>query len=456
MKTTKRSLLITTIAVALIFISLFIIKTPIMKDIADKMETEKESIVKNNKEQYVVEDHTRADVEAETPALKSAYLREPNNDKKRRAYAKNLFERGDIWEAKKIIAPLATVKTTNLKDLELAAKVALLTQEFDQSEKLFKQLYELSKKDTESYKEAVEGLTLTYYQTNQFNKIKDLPTIENLEKPERADITRFLKKFIGKPYQIEWTSTDKIGHLPFTNDHFQPGELPHMDININGHKLDFLLDTGGDRLYVDKTVYKKIGVKPIQETKNKYAYTNGEYVDEILGVLGAVELNGVTIRNVPIHVGELRSRGQDIDGIITTQFLKNFLSTIDYENNEITLRERGATGKSQFQKSMEGRNLIKIPFFLSKNHLMFAKGNFNGYKGMNMFMDSGLAASQEAIITNETTALLGLKKEEISGTRYYAADANSIGLDGLHSPAGQVLGNVFVEDNPYWRLGFVW
>jgi len=95
-----------------------------------------------------------------------------------------------------------------------------------------------------------------------------------------------------------------------------------------------------------------------------------------------------------------------------------------------------------------------LPFFMTSLHLMFTKGSINGKGNLNMFMDSGLAAPHEAVISNETTDLLGLKKEEVTGTPYYTAAVDSIGLKGLTSPAGSVLGNVFFEENPYWKQGF--
>ena len=107
-------------------------------------------------------------------------------------------------------------------------------------------------------------------------------------------------------------------------------------------------------------------------------------------------------------------------------------------------------------EAMVGRVIAQMPFFMAATHLMFAKGSINGHENMNMFMDSGLGAAQKAIITNETSQILDLVKEEIQGTPYYIADVDSIGLNGLASTPEQVLGNVFVEDNPYWRLGFLW
>jgi len=405
---------------------------------------------------YKKAERTRADVEKQFPAIQKAFKSSPGTPENRRAYAKVLFELGNIWQANDVIATIATPQATNLSDLELGAELALLTMDLERSEVLHKRLKALSKEDSESYEKAVEGLMLTYFQANQYPKTKDLPIIKDKDKPSKENFLRLLKLFKGKPYQIECTSADKTAHLPFTNDIFEPGVLPYMKVTVNGHKLDFLLDTGGANLYLDNSMVEKIGVNVIQRTKNKYAYTNGEYVDEVMGSVKTVELDGVIVKNVPVYTTELKKRGVQTDGIVTTQFLKQFLSTMDYENNEITLRERNESGKTQFMESMKGRDLVQMPFFMASQHLMFAKGTINGKGNLNMFMDSGLAAPSEAIVTNETTNLLGLEKEEIAGTRYYTAPVDSVGLESLPSPAGSVMGNVFVEENPYWSQGFAW
>ena len=102
---------------------------------------------------------------------------------------------------------------------------------------------------------------------------------------------------------------------------------------------------------------------------------------------------------------------------------------------------------------------------------MFAKGSLNGHKGMNFFMDSGLAASMPLVVVDETVEFLGLKKNEIPGTTYYWSPIESHGLDGLASgpshPEGgaqpspparggsAALGNVFVEEDFFWQFGFM-
>ncbi len=94
-------------------------------------------------------------------------------------------------------------------------------------------------------------------------------------------------------------------------------------------------------------------------------------------------------------------------------------------------------------------------FFMTGTHLMFAKGSLNGHEGINYFLDSGLAMSMPMIVVDETVEFLGLQMNAIEGTSYFWASIESHGLDGLVKGATQAMGNVFVEEDPFWQSGFM-
>ena len=59
------------------------------------------------------------------------------------------------------------------------------------------------------------------------------------------------------------------------------------------------------------------------------------------------------------------------------------------------------------------------------------------------------------VIVDETVEFLGLEKNPIEGTSYYCSALESHGVGDMTRGATQALGNVFVEENPYWRNGFL-
>src|SRR5262249_25686512 len=148
----------------------------------------------------------------------------------------------------------------------------------------------------------------------------------------------------------------------------------------------------------------------------------------------------VTVSAVPVIVAKWKVLGQSTDGVITTQMLKQFLSTVDYDRKRITLRERSPRGRSQLEGAL-GPSPIEMPFFMSGTHLMFAKGTVAGHEGLNLLLDSGLAASVPFVILDETVQMLGLVKTPVPSSKFYLVDMSSHGLNGLVRGPAQALGN---------------
>ncbi len=395
----------------------------------------------------------RSEVEAKLPPIEAAYLAAPGDDGNRRAYAEILFKLGNIWQANDVIAPLATTSSSNVDDLKLGGNLAYLVGDYDRAEELYQRLSTVADKDSEAYTEAIRGLGLVFLQTDRLSKTRDLELPEGEEKGR--DRHEFFKKFEGEPNQIEWATPEKVAHLPMINDYTQPGVLPLFKLEVNGHPVEFILDTGGGLMYIDEGVAEKVGIKHIHKTRSKYAYTKGEYVDEPLGAAETVTMGEVTLKNVPVVVAKWKAMGPTSDGVITTQMLKKFLSTVDYDKGEITFRERSDRGRRQFLDSLDGEPL-QMPFWMAATHLMFTKGSLNDRQGLNVFMDSGLGSSMPMVIVNETVEELGIadKKVDVEGTPYYWVPIESHGVGPLTRGAAQALGNVFVEKNPYIESGF--
>ena len=394
----------------------------------------------------------RGDVENELGPIEEAFRSAPDNDDNRRAYADILFRLGNIWQADDVIAPLATVSSSNLDDLRLGARIALMMSDYDRAESLFGRMRDVADADSEAHIQAIQGLVMVYYQSNEYDKARTL----GLDGDERrSTLLTFMERFEGEPYQIEWATPERVAHLPIINDFTRPGALPLMELEINGHTVEFILDSGGDRLYIDEAVAERVGIRNIAERRSRYAYTGGASVDEPLGVAETVTMGEVTLKNVPVIVAKWKAMGQTTDGVVTTQMLKQFLSTVDYTNSRITFRERNDTGLRQLLESFGDDRPHQMPFFMSATHLMYTKGSLNGHEGMNMFMDSGLASSMPLVILDETVEFLGLAKNDIQGTNYYWSPVNSHGIGSLLRGAGQALGNVLVEENSYWRQGFI-
>ena len=399
----------------------------------------------------------RSDVEKELKPIEEAYRLRPD-DNNRRAYANILFKLGDIWKANYVIAPLVTSTSSNLEDLQIGARTAMLLSDYEQAEALFERLLRVADEGSEAYTMGLKGLVMAHYQTNRYSEAKGLTLPKEEEETGVGTLLTFMRRFEGEPYQVEWWNKERVAHLPIINDFEPPGALPLMKLDINEHSVNFILDTGGDRLYIDKGVFEKVGIRNISRRKARYAYTKGEYVEEPLGVAETVKMGGVSLRNVPVIGAKWKEMGLTSDGVLTTQILRQFLSTVDYRNKELTLRERSATGKAQFIEALGDSDPHQIPFFMAKTHMMFTKGSLNGRSGLNFFVDSGLAASMPLVILDETADFLGIERNPIqmAGRKHYWSPIESYGIGSLIRGPTQALGNVLVEENAYWQFGFIY
>ena len=395
----------------------------------------------------------RGDVEAALEPRRQAFETDPVSDEARRAYAEVLFKLGDVWEADEVIAPLGTTRTCHAGDLRLAARTAYLLGDYGRAVTLNERLLELADEGSDATTRALRGLTLAHYQTGDFANARELPAPDTAG--GSASLLTFMQAFEGEPYGIEWTGDERIAHLPMTNDITQPGALPIVTLEINGEAVNLILDTGGDRLYLDKGIYERLGLPTLANREARYAYTGGETVEEPLGAAATVTMGDVTLSNVPVIGATWKALGQTSDGVLTTQILKQFLTTVDYDNRRITFRERSAEALADVMETFGDAPPVEAPFYMTSTHLMFAKGSLNGHPGMNYFLDSGLAASMPLVIVEETVEFLELEKTEIEGTPYYWSPIESHGLDGLPSGPAQALGNVFVESDFFWRSGFM-
>jgi len=398
----------------------------------------------------------RSEVEAGLPSIEAAYVASPGDHANRRAFAEILYKLGDVWRANDVMAPLATASSSNVDDLKLGAELAYLVGEYDRAEELYERLRSVADETSDEFEDALRGLVLTAYQTDRYEKVKDLPLPEDEEARGEATLLTFMKRFEGHPNQIEWSTPEKVAHLPMINDYTQPGVLPLFSLQVNGHPVEFILDTGGDRMYIDEGVAEKVGIRNIAKRQARYAYTQGKTVDEPLGVADAVTMGEVTMKNVPVIVAKWKVMGPTSDGVITTQMLKKFLSTVDYDKGEIVFRERNARGRTQFLEALDG-DPVRMPFWMPGTHLMFAKGSLDGRRGLNMLLDSGLAMSMPMVILDETVEVLGLtdEKVDIEGTKLYWVPLESHGVGGLIRGATQAVGNIFVEEDAYWQFGFM-
>jgi hypothetical protein len=153
--------------------------------------------------------------------------------------------------------------------------------------------------------------------------------------------------------------------VPFT----QVDPLPELDARIDGKSAHLLLDTGGEGLDLSATFSKRLGL--VTHAGRIGTFAGGLHRAVRTSHAGRLDLGGASIRSIPVTVIDQLPPG--IDGVLGTNVLYRFLSTIDYPHKRLVLRPKPAS--SAFEAAATGRGAIVVPMLLVPDHFIFARAN---------------------------------------------------------------------------------
>jgi predicted aspartyl protease len=291
-----------------------------------------------------------------------------------------LFIQGKFEEARNIYNLLLSADPDNCHILTQLGHIALLSNHLEDAEGSLQQVLELD--TTANF--AVSLLAEVYYRKDDFTQAA--PLLEKMGKEVKA---RKYASYRDKiPYEIAGTTESTV--IPFVIE--EP--LPVVEVQINGSKkVNFLIDTGGSELVIDTELAKKVGATVFGDEMGTFA--GGKKALYQHGSVDSIKLSTFTVRNVPVHIQNVREFSSpifgevSIDGIIGTVFLYHFISTLDYPNGKLILQRKTETNLNQLKEHQV--NCISIPFWMAVDHYMVAWGTVNGSTPLLFFVDTGMA-----------------------------------------------------------------
>ena len=379
-----------------------------------KSSTEKSSVQKNDKEAEVEEEQqyqpklTRKNLTNKLKRVEKKYNSGSIDDKTALEYAKTLFELGNFDDVEKVIQPFLKEEQPNPEALNLAAKTNYLKGNYEEAEKNYQSL--LDNHYEEYGAEAELGMQMVYYQTNQYSKANKL--FENKSEKEIDPFTEMLRSFEDEtPNKVNWNGKEETT-IPF----IRTDPYPFIPIEVNGVKMNAFIDTGGIGLVVDKDRAKELGIESSSTDTGSFA--GGKTADIEFGRVDSLKLGDVEIENVPTMMSSFEPWRNDeafkdvknVDAVIGTNVLKQFIPTIDFITGELKLVPKTEAGKHKVEDDLTNAEVnSELPFTLAGTHYTFTKGQVNGYKNLNMFVDSGLGDYSEnagVLLPKQTLDLL--------------------------------------------------
>jgi hypothetical protein len=151
--------------------------------------------------------------------------------------------------------------------------------------------------------------------------------------------------------------------VPFT----QVDPLPELDARVDGKPAHLLLDTGGEGLDLAATFSRRLGL--VTHAGRIGTFAGGLHRAVRTAHAGRLDFAGASIRSIPVTVIDQLPPG--IDGVLGTNVLYRFLSTIDYPHKRLVLRPKPAS--SAFEAEAMTRGAVVVPMLLVPDHFIFAR-----------------------------------------------------------------------------------
>lgn len=341
----------------------------------------------------------RGDTLTRLAEVEAAFRAEPELDDLRLAYAKLQYESGGFTAAHAALAPLLARAEPPVEALLMAARLHYLEGDYGAAERWALAVLE---RDPDNVP-ALNKLALSHFQTGAYGRCSEIPE-------EKRGLMRFahldLMMAFGdrEPYEAHWGGSE-ASEVPF----LVTDPLPMMAVELNGVGLTSLVDTGADLFVVDAGIADSLGIEIVAELMGMFA--GGMEAKVGLAIADSLRLGSVVLHNVPVAVlptAPMSIGGHTVDGIVGTNLLRQFMSTIDYPGGRLVLRDPGGRSAESFYEE-HGRNIVEeVPFYLASTHFMMAPGSLNGVEGLLFHVDSGLAGEPSFGTSEQTLRYVGI------------------------------------------------
>ncbi len=190
--------------------------------------------------------------------------------------------------------------------------------------------------------------------------------LTQLGRPERA--AEFALFGDARPYRI--ANATKTITVPFERS----DPLPLVLVKVNGKEGIFIIDTGAAEVVIDPGYAQYAGV-PVTTggSGGKSAAFNFGRIAKL--VISSAEIDDVPAMVVPTAGFRSATLGKRIAGVIGTEFLSHFRSTLDFPGGKLVLEPSGS-------QTRPSDIIAETPFWLLGDHFIIAAGSLNDSRQM--------------------------------------------------------------------------
>jgi len=195
-----------------------------------------------------------------------------------------------------------------------------------------------------------------------------------------AEMVQMLRQFAGRSGRqnsscsaraspIVCADEPHLSPIPFV----QPNPLPAIGAKANDLEGLFLIDTGGAEVLLDPEFAREAHVATTANAQG--ASSAGRPAAPSFGRIAQFVLSGLETDDVPAMLVSTKAfssmaRGKKVAGIIGTEYLSQFRTTLDYVRNRLILEPREAPART-------GGSIAEIPFWMAGDHFLLAQGRLD-------------------------------------------------------------------------------
>jgi len=292
--------------------------------------------------------------------------------------AADLTQEGHFVEALAACEAALKKNPSDFSSQLLEARLLVRMNHLKRAEAVLNSLADNSAATADQKKQIHNLLGETYYRQDRF---KD--SAIHFRQADKVPKATQLEDFANvKPNEISPNKTTADVKFDVTDP------LPVLELTANGLKGRFIVDTGASEVVLDPEFAAKVGVKALSSQTGTFA--GGKTASEASGRLDSLQMDTITVRNVPVHILNTKNFspqqfGGNVDGIIGTILFYHFTTTIDYPNHQLVFAPRG--------KVRVDKDDVALPFWLMSDHLMVTWGKLGDSSDRLFLIDTGLAGA---------------------------------------------------------------
>jgi hypothetical protein len=283
-----------------------------------------------------------------------------------------LFDSGRFAEARAAFESVPQTAPNYQVALRTLGTIALYENRLDDADRLLRAALARDPKDMQS-------MGLLAELANRQGKFADATVwLNKLGKSDRA--AEFALFGNSTPYRMPAGSPTTA--VAFT----QTDPLPAVTAKINGHEGLFLIDTGAGEVVLDPDFAISAGVQ--MAGKGQGTPAAGKTAALSFGRIAKLSLSSLDIEDVPAVITSVEgfstaTTGKKIAGVIGTELLSRFVTTIDYPGGKLVLAPRD-------KPAPMSAGVVAVPFTLVGDHFLLARGKLDDGKEQLFMVDTSL------------------------------------------------------------------